>query len=145
MSSSFAYAQIGGGLGKDPESRSLPSGVKVVSFSIAVEQGYGDKISTGWHNCICFGEVAAFAEKYLKKGTGVRVTGSIQVRSWEDKQGAKRYTTEIIAHKIDFLESKAKSDANQTTRPAAQTQARQQEALAPRVAARPDDSFDIPF
>jgi single-strand DNA-binding protein len=151
MSTSFAYAQVGGSLGKDPEVRSLPSGVKVVNFSIAVEQGFGDKASTGWHNCVSFGDAALFAEKYLKKGSSVRVSGSLQVRSWDDKQtGAKRYVTEVIAHKIDFLESRSKSDSGQTTRAAAPAQTRQQAAPAPRATTPANDSpfdsdDDIPF
>ena len=96
MSNSFAYCQVGGSLGRDPESKSTSGGNKVVNFSVAVEQGYGDNKSTGWFNVVAFKETAEFAEKHLKKGSAVRVVGNLQIRSWDDKTtGQKRYVTEI--------------------------------------------------
>lgn len=150
MSASFAYAQIGGSLGKDPESRATTGGTKVVNFSVAVEQGFGDKTSTGWHNVVAFKDVAEFAEKHLKKGKSVRVSGSLQVRSWDDKQtGQKKYVTELVAHKIDFGDSGAgqKSDAP-ATRQAAAPPARQQAAPATRQTAPVESDewgSEIPF
>jgi single-strand DNA-binding protein len=149
MSNSFAYAQVGGSLGKDPESRSTPSGVKVVKFSIAVEQGYGDRVSTGWHDIVAFGDVAAFAEKHLKKGSSVRVIGTTEKRSWDDKQsGQKRYSTEVIAQKIDFGDSGQKSGGSApATRQQAAPPARQQAVPAARAQAEADpfDDDSIPF
>ena len=149
MANSFSYAQIGGSLGKDPESRSTPNGTKVVSFSVAVEKGFGDKKSTSWFNCVAFKDVAEFAEKYLKKGKGVLVTGDLQTRSWDDKTtGQKRTTTEIIAYKIDFMDSGGKSDSPRQERTAPAP--RQQAAPQPRAqvtepAFGEPDEPDIPF
>jgi len=154
MSASFSYAQIGGSLGKDPESRSTPTGTKVVSFSVAVEKGFGDSKSTSWFNVVAFKDMADFAEKYLKKGKAVRVSGDLQIRSWDNKTtGQKQYTTEIIAYKIDFGgsgERQQGSNPRTTTPPP-----RQQATPEPRAAAeapRPsqptnswDDETDIPF
>ena len=141
MSASFSYAQIGGNLGKDPESRALPTGAKIVSFSVAVEKGWGDKKSTSWINVVSFDKAAEFAEKYLKKGKAVRVSGELQTRSWDDKQtGQKRYSTEVIAYKIDFADTGGGGDKAQATRQERATPApRQQAAPEPRAA-----TSDIP-
>jgi single-strand DNA-binding protein len=146
MSRGFSYAQIGGTLGKDPESRATPGGVKVVNFSLAVEKGFGEKTRTDWHNIVAFDKNAEFAEKYLKKGKSVMVTGDLQVKSWEDKQtGQKRTATEIVAHKIDFMDSGVARTGEGSTRPAPTP--RQQAAPQPRAVA--EDPFitddDIPF
>jgi single-strand DNA-binding protein len=146
MSSSFAYAQIGGSLGKDPEVKSTPNGTKVTTFSVAVEQGFGDNKTTGWFTVVSFKETAEFAEKHLKKGSAVRVSGTLQVRSWDDKTtGQKRYVTEVVAHKIDFGErGEAKSGQTQA-RAAAAPQTRQQQQPEPRAAVSDDPFADEPF
>lgn len=120
MSKGFSYAIVEGGLGRDVESKALPSGVKVVNFSLGFERGFGDKVHTGWLNCVAFKDQAEFAEKYLKKGKNVRVVGEIDVRSWDDKQtGQKRYATELIVDKIQFVDSPGgKSDAPRQDRQA---------------------------
>jgi single-strand DNA-binding protein len=144
VSSSFAYAQVAGNLGKDPESRATSGGAKVVNFTLAVEQGYGESRSTGWHNVVSFGDVALFAEKHLKKGSNVRVSGELRIRSYDDKQsGQKKYVTEVVAYKIDFGESRGESKAP-ATRQTAAPPARQQQAPATR-AAEADPFDDIPF
>lgn len=148
MSKGFSFAQVGGTLGRDPESRSTSGGTKVVNFSIAVEKGFGEKASTSWFNIIAFDKNAEFAEKYLKKGKPVVISGDLQVRGWDDKQtGQKRTSTEIIAYKIDFADSGTRGGdtASRTT-----TQApRQQAAPQARATAPAEDAFisddDIPF
>ena len=148
MSKGFSFAQIGGVLGRDPESRSTPNGVKVVTFSVAVEKGFGDKASTSWFNVVAFDKNADFAEKYLKKGKSVIVSGDLQIKSWDDKQtGAKRQSTEVIARSIDFADTGTRSEGG-TTRQAPAP--RQQAAPQPRAATV--DPFqteladdDIPF
>ncbi len=154
MSKGFSFAQIGGTLGKDPESRATSTGTKVVNFSVAVEKGFGDRASTSWFNIIAYDKNAEFAEKYLKKGKSVTVCGDLQIRSWDDKNsGQKRYTTEITAYKIDFADSGTRSGGGeQQGRSAPAPQARQ-EAAAPTRAGYDTahtDSFngeddDIPF
>ena len=144
MSKGFSYAQVGGGLGRDPDIRSTPNGVKVANFSVAVDKGFGDKKSTHWFNVVAFKDLAEFAEKYLKKGSAVNVTGDLQTKSWVDKQsGANRTATEIVALRIDFADGGSKSDSGQTTRAAAPAQTRQQTAPAPRATTPVTD--DDPF
>jgi single-strand DNA-binding protein len=149
MSSSFAYAQVQGNLGKDPESRVTPSGTKIVTFSLAVEQGYGDSKSTGWYTIKAFGKGAEFSEKHLKKGSNVRLSGDLQIDSWDDRQtGQKRTATVILTHKVDFGESRGESKSSAPTRQAAAPPTRQQAAPPPRAAVAEADPFgddDIPF
>ena len=149
MSNGYINVTAVGCLGKDPEVRSTPSGKKVASFSIAVDQGYGDSKRTEWVNIIAWEKLADLAEKFLKKGKQIALSGTLQTSSWDDKtSGQKRYKTEVVARDITFMDSGgAKSDSNQTIRPAAQTQARQQETPTPRVEASPYNSFDeeLPF
>ena len=151
MSKGFSYAIVEGGLGRDPEGKALPSGAKVVNFSLGFERGFGDRVHTCWINCVAFKDQAEFAEKYLKKGKMVRVAGEIEVRSWDDqKSGQKRYATEIIVDKIQFVDSGgSKSEDRPTRQERATPQPRQQSAPAPRATTTDnpfdDDSQDIPF
>jgi len=153
MSNSFSYAQVGGQLGRDPEIKSTPGGTKVVTFSLAVEKGFKDKKFTSWFNVTAFGDVGTIAEQHLKKGKGARVTGDLQIRSWDDpKTGQKKYATEIIAYKIDFMDSGSSRDSGGSTRQTAAPAPRTQAAPAPRGAAPASDPFnteisddDIPF
>ncbi len=100
-----------GNLGKDPEVRQLESGVKVATFSMATSETYktkdGNKVEqTEWHNIVLWRGLAEVAEKYLKKGNPVYIEGRIRTRSWEDKEGNKRYTTEIIGDNMTMLSSR---------------------------------------
>lgn len=149
MSASFSYAQVGGTLGRDPEVRATGTGKKVVSFSLAVEKGYGESKSTHWFNCVCWGQPAEFAEKYLKKGKSVAVSGDLEIRSWDDKQtGQKRTVTEINAKSIQFLDS-GRGGSESGNRQESSGRTRQAASPQPRQAAAPeqDDPFadEIPF
>lgn len=101
-------AILAGNLTRDPEERSLPSGVKVCNFSIATNRVWKDKDgsqqkSTDFHNIVVFGRQAETSAQYLKKGQQVLVEGRIQTRSWEDqKTGEKKYRTEIVADRVQF-------------------------------------------
>lgn len=100
-----------GNLGRDPESRSLPSGQPVVNFSLATSRRYKDrdgnrKDETEWHNIVVFGKQAEIAAQYLTKGKQIYLEGRIQTRSWEDKEGKKQYRTEIICENFQMLGSK---------------------------------------
>lgn len=99
-------AIIYGNLTRDPELKSLPSGTKVTTFSIATNRVWmkdGQKQeSTNYHNVVVFGRQAETVAQYLKKGSGALVEGRIQTRSWEAQDGSKRYTTEIVADRIQF-------------------------------------------
>lgn len=98
-----------GNLGKDPETRYLPSGEAVTNFSIATTEKWKDKASgeqkeaTEWHRISFFGNLAEVAAKYLKKGHPVYVEGSIHTRKWTDKEGVERYTTEIKGKSLSLL------------------------------------------
>lgn len=100
-----------GNLGKDPEIRSLEGGVKVANFSLATTESYkgknGERVDqTEWHNIVLWRGLAEVAENYLKKGNSIYVEGKIRTRDWIDKDGNKRYTTEIIADNMVMLGGK---------------------------------------
>ncbi len=99
-----------GNLGKDPKVRHLESGNVVANFSLATSERYkkdGEKvIHTEWHNIVFWGPLAKVCEKYLKKGKQVYVEGRITTRSYKDKDGNKKYVTEIIGHQLQMLGSK---------------------------------------
>src|ERR1700712_3994937 len=92
-----------GNLGKDPEVRRLTSGDPVVNLSIATSESWRDKASgekkekTEWHRVVIFNKnLADVAEKYLKKGAKVYLEGSLQTRKWTDRDGAEKYSTEVV-------------------------------------------------
>ena len=108
-----------GNLGKDPETRYMPSGDAVCNFSIATTETWKDKASgdkkeaTEWHNIATFGKLAEICGQYLKKGSQVYIEGSLKTRKWQDKEGHDRYTTEIRADTMRMLGSRQGSgDAN---------------------------------
>src|SRR6266700_1733705 len=91
-----------GNLVRDPEVRTLQNGNKVENIKIATSESWKDK-STGerkekteWHRVVIFGSLADIAEKYLKKGSKVYVSGSLQTRKWTDQSGQEKYTTEVV-------------------------------------------------
>ena len=96
-----------GNLTRDPELKSLPSGIQVTSFSIATNRVWKDKNgakqeSADFHNIVVFGRQAEIANQYLKKGGSVLVEGRMQTRSWDGPDGKKNYRTEVIADRIQF-------------------------------------------
>ncbi|PIR68544.1 single-stranded DNA-binding protein [Candidatus Nomurabacteria bacterium CG10_big_fil_rev_8_21_14_0_10_35_16] len=97
-----------GNLTRDPELRSLPSGVKVCSFSLATNRVWKDKNgvrqeSADYHNVVVFGRQAETVAQYMKKGSSILVEGRMQTRSWDDKNtGEKKYRTEIVADRTQF-------------------------------------------
>ena len=106
---SINKAILVGNVGRDPEVRYLDKNVAVANFTLATtERGYtmqnGNQVPdrTEWHNIVAWRGLAEFAEKYIKKGAQLYVEGKIQTRSWE-KDGVKRYTTEIVADNIQML------------------------------------------
>lgn len=100
-------ALIYGNITRDPELKALPSGIQVVSFSVATNRVWKDKNgakqeSADYHNVVVFGRQAEIAAQYLKKGSGVFVEGRMQTRSWDGQDGKKQYRTELIAENIQF-------------------------------------------
>ena len=105
--------QLIGNLGMSPEIKNLESGKKLAKFSVATNESYrnakGDKIEdTQWHNVVAWGKTAEIIEKYLQKGSEVALEGKLTSRSYDDKDGNKRYVTEIIASEILMLGNKNK-------------------------------------
>jgi single-strand DNA-binding protein len=99
-------ALLYGNLTRDPELRSLPSGMNVVNFSIATNRAFKDRDGkkqeqTDFHNVVVFGRQADTVNQYLKKGSSVFVEGRMQTRSWE-KEGQKMYRTEVVADRVQF-------------------------------------------
>jgi single-strand DNA-binding protein len=97
-----------GNLGSDPEVRYTPSGSAVANFNIATNENWKDKNGqdqerTEWHKIVVWGKQAENCGEYLSKGRTVYVEGRLQTRDWTDKEGNKRYTTEIVANTIQFL------------------------------------------
>jgi single-strand DNA-binding protein len=100
-----------GRLGKDPDVRYTPDGAMVTNFTIATDEQWkdknGDKVQkTEWHKIVTFSKLAEICGNYLKKGSLVFIEGRIQTRSWEDKDGVKKYTTEIVANNMKMLDGK---------------------------------------
>ena len=97
-----------GNLGRDPELRHTPNGQAVVNFTLATSENWTDKSGerqerTEWHRIVVWGKTAEMCNQYLSKGRTVYVEGRIQTREWEDKDGNKRYTTEINASTVNFI------------------------------------------
>ncbi len=97
--------QLIGNLGNDPEIINLESGKMLAKFSIATNESYknskGEKITdTQWHNVVAWGKTAEIVEKYVTKGKEIAIEGKLTNRSWDDKDGNKRYTTEIVCSEL---------------------------------------------
>ena len=106
-----------GRLGKDPEDRMTAGGTRVASFSMATNQfrpangsGAAQEI-TDWHRIVAFGKAADLCIQYLHKGNQVCIEGSLQTRSWEKTPGEKRYTTEVVASRVTFLDGKGQGNS----------------------------------
>jgi single-strand DNA-binding protein len=131
-----------GRLGNDPDLRYTQNQTAVVNFSLATSEYVADKNGgegkehTEWHKIVVWQKQAENCHKYLVKGSLVHIEGKIQTRQWEDKDGSKRYSTEVVAQSVKFLSPKGE-------RTQGQGQAMQQEpAGQPPTQCAPDD---IPF
>lgn len=103
--------QLIGNLGNAPEIINLESGKKLAKFSVATNESYrntkGEWVQeTQWHNLVAWGKTAEVAEKYLNKGTEVAIEGKLTNKSYEDKNGVKKYITEIVVNELLMLGSK---------------------------------------
>src|SRR5690606_7689951 len=106
-----------GNLGKDPEVRHLDNGRAVANFSLATSEVYNNKngervTNTEWHNIVMWTPLAEVAEKYLKKGSQIYLEGKLQTRSYDDKDGNRKYITEVVASTMNFLGSRSDSNEN---------------------------------
>ena len=103
-----------GHLGADPESRFTPSGVAVSTFNMATNESWKNKEGeyedrTEWHRIVLYGKAAETASEYMKKGQLAYVEGRIRTRSWEDKDGMTRYTTEVLGDRFTMLGRKSEN------------------------------------
>ena len=115
-----------GNLGRDPDIRSLQTGNKMATFSLATSKRWKDKSTqeqkdkTSWHNIVIFGEgLVNIVEKYVKKGSKVYIEGELNTRKWQDKNGDDRYTTEVVLQgfnsNLTLLDSRSSSNQSQNT------------------------------
>jgi len=100
--------QLIGNLGNDPEIINLESGKTLAKFAIATNESYknaqGEKVTdTQWHNIVAWGKTAEIVEKYVARGKEVAIEGKLTTRSWEDKDGMKRYITEVVCNELLML------------------------------------------
>ena len=127
MSRSVNKAILIGRLGSDPEVRYTQAGTAVANFPVATSEKYTDKSGqaqekTEWHKIVVWDKLAEIVQQYFRKGMMVYIEGKIQTRQWEDRDGVKRYTTEIVARDLQNLSSKEEFQnvgASQTTYQAA--------------------------
>ncbi|MDN5215647.1 single-stranded DNA-binding protein [Fulvivirgaceae bacterium BMA12] len=143
-----------GRLGKDPEVRHLESGTAVANFTMATTESYRDRNTgerkdiTDWHNIVLWRGLADVAEKYLKKGNLIYVEGKLKTRSWEDKDGNTRYTTEVVGDNMTMLGGKSMEGMGdgefkrEASMPAPTAAA---ETSSPDLASADDDTDDLPF
>ena len=106
-----------GRLGKDPEMKYATSGTCIANFTVATSRSYknkqGEKVEdTEWNRCVAFGRTGEVCGEYLHKGSLVFITGRLQTREWEDKDGVKRYTTETVVERMQMLGSKSDKSAS---------------------------------
>src|ERR1700736_5655578 len=108
MAGSVNKGILVGNLGRDPEVRYTPGGQAVANFTVATNEAWTDKAGqkqerTEWHRIVVWGKVAELCGEYLSKGRQVYIEGRLQTREWTNKEGAKQYTTEIVANQVLFL------------------------------------------
>lgn len=135
-----------GHLGKDPEVRHLDGNVTVASFPLATSETYnkeGKRIEqTEWHNIVMWRSLADIASKYLQKGKLVYIEGKLRTRSFEDKEGHKKYTTEVVAENFTLLGRKSDFEANNATENISNNTPK---AIEPEDYTLSDDADDLPF
>lgn len=127
-----------GRLGRDAEIKHLSSGTSVLEFSPAVDVGYGEKKTTLWPRCSLFGDRGTKLAQYLTKGTQVAVSGEVNMREWQDKDGGKRSSLEVRVNAVELIGGK-RDDAPATSRSAPDRSATAEKAPAF------DEDDDIPF
>jgi single-strand DNA-binding protein len=106
-----------GRLGQDPEIRATPAGKTVVNVSLATTEYYKDQSGnkqekTEWHRLVIWGKTGDIVANYSKKGSQIFAEGSLQTRDWQDKDGNKRYTTEVVVRSVQLLDSKPKNETS---------------------------------
>ena len=146
-----------GNVGKDPDTRYLEGGTAVCSFPLATSESYrnrdGERITTTeWHNVVLWRGLAEVAEKYVRKGSQLYIEGRIRTRSWDDRDGNKRYTTEVVGDNMQMLGKRSDDTGTQQDETgAAQTSPTQAEPGGSKgndfndLADEPSGADDLPF
>jgi len=144
-----------GRLGKDPETRYMPSGEAVTNATLATSENWKDKTGekqekTEWHNLVFYRRLAEIAGEYLKKGSQVYIEGKLQTRKWQTKEGQDRYTTDIVVNEMTMLGGKSSGGSNfeVVEKPASSGQAPASSTSKAAASAKSNfDNFDddIPF
>lgn len=112
MAGSLNKVMLIGRLGADPQLKYLPSGQPVVNVNLATDESFKDRNTgdrterTEWHRLVIYGKTAELAANYLTKGRLIFVEGKLRTRKWQGQDGQDRYTTEVVADRVDFLDSK---------------------------------------
>ncbi|MGM9646551.1 MAG: single-stranded DNA-binding protein [Eubacteriales bacterium] len=125
----FNKVILGGRLTADPELKTTQSGTSVTSFSVAINRKYaadGQQPQADFINVVAWRQTAEFVSRYFRKGSSICVTGSLQTRSYTDRDGQKRTVTEVIADEANFVDSKSESNGGQYNGAPAQNYAKQQ-------------------
>ena len=118
MAGSINKVILIGRLGRDPEMRFTPAGKAVTNFTMATSETWKDDSGerqerTEWHRIVMWGKMAELADKHLSKGSQVYIEGKISTKEWTDKEGVKRYTTEIVASHMTFLGEKGEGKSHE--------------------------------
>jgi single-strand DNA-binding protein len=150
---SLNKVMIIGNLGRDPEMRYTPSGQAVTQFTVAVNRNYKGQDGnwqeeTEWFRVVAWAQLGERAAEHLRKGMKVYVEGRLQTRQWEDQQGQKRYTTELIANQVTNLERRPREEGDAAFAPPFPADARPASSPVRRDSASeeaPSDLDDLPF
>lgn len=131
-----------GNLGKDPEVRHLDNGRAVANFSLATSENYknreGEKVSTTeWHNIVLWTPLAEIAEKYLNKGNQIYLEGKLTNRSYEDKEGNRKYITEVVGQNLTMLGGRASASESSTLE--------ENKIVSESTVTEEDQTDDLPF
>jgi len=150
MGASVNKVILVGNLGQDPEVRYTPSGSAVANFSIATNESWKgkdgqDQERTEWHKIVVWGKQAENCGEYLSKGRTVYIEGRLQTRDWTDKEGVKRYTTEIVANTVQFLGGPGGAKGAGAPQGASEGRGAASVSSGPSGAPPPPADDDIPF
>ena len=153
MAGSMNKVILVGRLGQDPKLAYAASGVAVANFSMATDESYtdrdGNKVEkTEWHRIVVFAKQAELCSNYLSKGSLVLVEGSLQTRKWQDQQGQDRFTTEIKAQRVQFLDTRSQGQEAQSYVPAPEQEEQSRESkekMGPAFPSEAGGMDDAPF
>ena len=112
----FQQVIIIGNCGNDPELKYMPNGNSVANFNVATSESWKDKQGqqqdrTEWHRCTAYRKLAEIIGEYVRKGSKIQIVGKLQTHEWQDKDGQKRYTTEVVIHEMQMLDGKPQDNS----------------------------------